>query len=205
MSVLHPWREAEDHLAAADPIIRDLIVRYGPCRLEPDSDFFGILCNSIISQQLATKAAAAIHARFTAYFENSPTPSKVAEAPFEELRGLGLSNQKATYLQDLATKVSSGQITPELFPSMPDEEIIKQLVTVKGIGIWTAQMFLIFALNRPDVFPTDDFGVRKAMMVLYQLDAMPGKTVMEPIAKPWQPWRSVASWYLWRSLENKPM
>lgn len=205
MSALHPWREAGDHLAACDPIIHKLIDRYAPCRLEPNNDFFGILCNSIISQQLATKAAAAIHARFTAHFNDTPTPDRVAGTPFEELRGLGLSNQKATYLQDLAIKVSSGEITLERFPAMPDEEIIKQLVAVKGIGVWTAQMFLIFALNRPDVFPTDDFGVRKAMMVLYQLESMPSKPVMEPIAKPWQPWRSVASWYLWRSLENKQM
>ena len=205
MSAPHPWREAEDHLAASDPVIRQLIGRYGPCRLEPNNDFFGILCNSIISQQLATKAAAAIHARFIAYYDNNLTPARVAESAFEDLRGLGLSNQKATYIQDLASKVLAGEVTPERFPAMPDEDIIKQLVTVKGIGVWTAQMFLIFALNRPDVLPTDDFGVRKAIMVLYQLNAMPGKAVMEPIAKPWQPWRSVASWYLWRSLDNKPM
>ncbi|HMM20958.1 MAG TPA: DNA-3-methyladenine glycosylase 2 family protein [Selenomonadales bacterium] len=203
MLASHPWNEAEKHLISSDPVMSQLIDRYGPCRLEPNDGFFAILCNSIVSQQLATKAAAAIYARFAAYYAGDVSPARVAESPAEDLRALGLSNQKVAYVRDLAAKTLAGDLTPERFPAMPDEDIVKQLVTVKGIGVWTAQMFLIFALNRPDVLPTDDFGVRKAFMTLYRLDAMPGKEVMETIARPWRPWRSIASWYLWRSLENK--
>jgi len=198
----NPWQEAETHLSSSDEFMSNLIARYGPCTLQPRSDYFTQLCKSIVSQQLATKAAAAIFGRFAVHFDHVPTAGEVAAAPREKLRELGLSHQKITYMYDLAAKVLDGNITLAHFAALPDEEVINQLVTVKGIGVWTAQMFLIFALNRPDVLPTDDFGVRKAIMLGYCLEAMPGKTQMEMIAAPWQPWRSIASWYLWRSLEN---
>lgn len=196
------WQEAEDHLGAADEFMAALIARYGPCSLQPRGDYFTQLCKSIVSQQLATKAAAAIFNRFSVHFGHVPTAEEVAAAPREKLRELGLSQQKITYMYDLAAKVVDGHIALARFEDLPDEEVINQLVTVKGIGVWTAQMFLIFALNRPDVLPTDDFGVRKAIMLGYCLEAMPGKPQMEMIAEPWRPWRSIASWYLWRSLEN---
>ncbi len=198
----NPWQEAEAHLSAVDELMAALIPRYGPCALQPRDDYFTQLCKSIVSQQLATKAAAAIFNRFAVHFGHVPTAEEVAATPREKLRELGLSQQKITYMQDLSAKVLDKHITLARFAALPDEEVINQLVTVKGIGVWTAQMFLIFALNRPDVLPTDDFGVRKAMMRGYCLEAMPGKTQMEMIAQPWRPWRSIASWYLWRSLEN---
>jgi DNA-3-methyladenine glycosylase II len=198
-----PWHEAEAHLAAADPAQRNLIAKYGPCRLAPKTDYFGVLCNSVISQQLAVKAADAIHSRFITYFGGTPSEAAVLAAPPEELRALGLSGKKVEYITDLAAKIAAGDITPGRFPVMSDDEIITQLVSVKGVGVWTAHMFLIFALNRPDVLPFGDFGVRKAMMLVYGLEAMPDKATMEKVAARWCPWRSIASWYLWRSLENK--
>lgn len=197
------WSEAEAHLTAVDPAQRPLIEKYGPCRLTPQTDYFAVLCESIVSQQLAVKAADAIHGRFIAYYGGAPPTAAVLATPPEELRALGLSGKKAEYILDLAAKIAGGAITPSDFPAMTDDDIIEQLVSVKGVGVWTAHMFLIFALNRPDVLPVGDFGVRKAMMLNYGLDAMPDKATMERIAVHWRPWRSVASWYLWRSLENK--
>lgn len=200
----HPWREAEDHLTVCDPVLRAIISSYGPCTLRPKTDYFGVLCESIISQQLAVKAADAIHARFTAYYGGHPTPDKITDTATLKLRELGLSGQKAAYMLDLAEKTASGAIDPDRFPDLDDDTVVAQLTAVKGIGVWTAHMFLIFALNRPDVLPVGDFGVRKAFMLAYRLDAMPGKAAMEKLAAPWRPWRSIGSWYLWRSLENKP-
>lgn len=197
------WQQAEHHLAAVDPVQSELVKKYGPCRLTPQTDYFAVLCESIISQQLAVKAADAIHGRFTAYYGDLPAPAAVLATPAEDLRALGLSGKKAEYILDLAAKVAGGAITPSRFPAMADDDIIAQLVSVKGVGVWTAHMFLIFALNRPDVLPVGDFGVRKAMMQCYGLEGMPEKAEMETVAAPWRPWRSIASWYLWRSLENK--
>jgi len=198
----NPWQESEAHLRAADEFRAALITRYGPCSLEPRGDYFTQLCKSVVSQQLSTKSAAAIFGRFSVQFGHVPTAGEVAATPRETLRDLGLSQQKISYMYDLAAKVLDGNITLAHFAALPDAEVINQLVTVKGIGVWTAQMFLIFALNRPDVLPTDDFGIRKAIMLGYCLEAMPGKQEMEMIAAPWRPWRSIASWYLWRSLDN---
>ncbi|MDT8900778.1 DNA-3-methyladenine glycosylase family protein [Anaeroselena agilis] len=198
-----PWHEAETHLAARDPVLAAIISSYGPCALRPKKDYFAVLCESIVSQQLAVKAADAIHDRFTAYYGGEPTPDKLAATPPEKLRELGLSGRKAEYMLDLADRFRRDAITPAAFAAMPDGEIIDQLISVKGIGVWTAHMFLIFALNRPDVLPVGDYGVRKAFMLSYALDALPGAKLMENIAAPWRPWRSIASWYLWRSLENK--
>ncbi|MDR3561077.1 MAG: DNA-3-methyladenine glycosylase [Negativicutes bacterium] len=202
MTTQNTWYQAENHLAGTDEFMAALVARYGPCPLQPRADYFTQLCKSIVSQQLSTKSAAAIFGRFSSLFGHTPTAAEVAATPRETLREQGLSQQKITYLYDLAAKVADGTISLEHFAALPDEEVITQLVQVKGVGVWTAQMFLIFALNRPDVLPTDDFGVRKAIMQGYCLEAMPGKLEMELIAEPWRPWRSIASWYLWRSLEN---
>lgn len=196
------WHEAQGHLAACDPVLCNLIDRHGSCSIGPNQDYFAILCESIISQQLAARAAAAIAGRFSEYYGGEVTPDRVAETAMETLRSLGLSNRKATYILDLAEKVLAGTITPKEFPALPDEAIIRQLVAVKGIGVWTVQMFLIFSLNRPDVLPTDDYGIRKALMLFYGLENLPDKTTMEKLAEPWRPWRSVACWYLWRGLAN---
>jgi len=197
-----PWLDAERHLSVADGLMATLITKHGPCLLTPGSEHFSQLCGSIISQQLATKAADAIFGRFSAFYGLQPSPTEVAATPPEKLRELGLSSQKTLYILDLAAKVLNGQLSLNHFTDQSDQEVINQLITVKGIGVWTAQMFLIFALNRPDVLPVDDFGLRKAIMLRYALPAMPTKDEMEAIAKPWRPWRSIASWYLWRSLDN---
>lgn len=197
-----PWRDAEAHLIACDPVLAGIIARYGHCTLKPRDDSFSVLCDSVISQQLAVKAAAAIYARFTAHCGGVPTPAAVAATPPEKLRELGLSGRKAGYILDLAARFRDGAITPGRFAAMADQEIIDQLVSVKGIGVWTAHMFLIFALNRPDVLPVGDYGVRKAFLLAYGLDVLPGAAHMETLAAPWRPWRSIGSWYLWRSLEN---
>lgn len=203
MIAANPWAQAEKHLAASDPYMAGLIEKYGPCRLTPHSDYFAILCDSIISQQLATKAADAIAKRFAAHYGGRPAPEKIAATAPQTLRELGLSGQKCKYMLDLAAKTLDGHIAFDRFAAMPDEEITARLTGVKGIGVWTAQMFLIFALNRPDILPTDDFGIRKAFMLGYGLGEMPDKKTMAALAAPWRPWRSAASWYLWRSLENK--
>lgn len=198
-----PWQQAQTHLAASDPVLAGIIARYGPCTLGPQTDYFAVLCESIVSQQLSIKSSDAIYARLAAHCGGAPTPAALLATPPEKLRELGLSGQKAEYLLDLAANFAGGAITLAAFPAMSDEEIIAQLVGVKGIGVWTAHMFLIFALNRPDVLPVGDYGVRKAFLLAYRLDALPGAKTMENIAAPWRPWRSVASWYLWRSLEKK--
>lgn len=198
-----PWHDAETHLSACDPVLARIIAWYGRCTLRPRTDHFAVLCDSIISQQLAVKAADAIYRRFAGHYDGTPTPGKLVATPPEKLRELGLSGRKAEYMLDLAGKFHSGAITPARFAAMSDDEIIAQLIGIKGIGVWTAHMFLIFALNRPDILPVGDFGVRKAFLLAYDLDAMPGAAHMESIAAPWRPWRSIGSWYLWRSLENK--
>lgn len=196
------WKTAENHLLGTDTFMAGLISTWGHCTLRPRTDYFTQLCRSIIGQQLATKAAEAIYGRFAAYYESEPTPALIADTPPQTLRELGLSGQKITYISDLAAHVLDRRLDLENLEALTDQQVIEQLVAVKGIGVWTAQMFLIFALNRPDILPTDDFGVRKAIMRGYGLAAMPKKTEMETIAHCWHPWRSVASWYLWRSLEN---
>ncbi|MEG6584640.1 DNA-3-methyladenine glycosylase family protein [Dendrosporobacter sp. 1207_IL3150] len=197
------WSTAEKHLSLKSDIMSNLISKYGPCSLEPRVDFFASLCESIISQQLATKAADAINRRFTAYYNYKVGPELILSTSIEQLRQLGLSNQKCNYIFDLAAKFQANEITPNAFFTMSDQEIIDQLINVKGIGIWTAQIFLIFALNRPDVFPADDLGLKKALQNLYLLDALPNKTQIENLTTPFKPYRTTASWYLWRSLENK--
>ncbi|WP_425057669.1 DNA-3-methyladenine glycosylase family protein [Sporomusa carbonis] len=181
----------------------EIIKQYGPCTLEPKQQYFSLLCQSIISQQLAAKAADAINHRFITFYGGNPTPDSVADTSWEELRSLGLSGQKTGYILDLARKTLDGTVTPDSFSGMPDEDIIKQLIAVKGIGLWTAQIFLIFALNRPDVFPSDDLGLKKAVQKLYNLDVLPNKILLSNISEKWRPYRTTASWYLWRSLENK--
>lgn len=199
------WHDAERHLSRQDDIMKALIAQHGPCPLRPrpPAEYFSTLCESIISQQLATKAADAINDRFTCHFANQPSPELVAECSAATLRTLGLSGQKAAYMLDLAQKFLDGHITPKHFTSMTDQQIIAQLTSVKGIGIWTAQIFLIFALNRPDVFPADDLGIKKAIQNLNQLPTLPERQYMLTLAKQWHPYATTASWYLWRSLDNK--
>jgi len=196
--------QALQHLRRADPIMRDVIQRAGPFRLKLRRDRFYSLVSSILSQQISGKAAASIRARLEAHV----APERISADNLSlltprKLRTLGVSPQKAGYLLDLAARVRSGELRLDRLSRIPDEEVIEALVQVKGIGVWTAQMFLIFSLGRLDVFPHDDLGVRAAIRNLYGLDDLPNKETSHRIAMPWRPYASVASWYCWRSLEFK--
>lgn len=190
------------HLRAADPVMRDLIHRVGPFRLKLRRDRFQALVYSILAQQISGKAAVAIRARLEHYIAPERlSPQRVVQLTVEELRSVGISNQKGMYLLDLANRVASGELRLDRLGRLPDEKVIEALIEVKGIGVWTAQMFLIFSLGRLDVFPHDDFGVRTAIKNLYGLDGLPNKDLGHRIAAPWRPYASIASWYCWRSLE----
>ncbi|MBI3764672.1 MAG: DNA-3-methyladenine glycosylase 2 family protein [Chloroflexi bacterium] len=193
---------AARHLRRTDPRLAPIIAQVGPCTLRPDRRAFRTLVESIISQQISGKAANAIVGRFRALFPGRPFPSpvEVIAIPLERLRGAGLSNQKAAYVLDLAAKFADGTIRPARFSHMGDDEIAEQLIQVKGIGRWTAEMFLIFALNRLDVLPVGDLGLRAAVQRLYHLRKLPSAATIERLAEPWHPYCTVATWYLWRSL-----
>ena len=190
------------HLQRRDPVMRRLIHQVGPFTLRPQPDRFGMLVRSIISQQISVAAARSIRRRLDELIApDTLTPEVLLELSPAELRTAGLSLQKAKYLHDLALKVNTGQIQLRTIGRHSDEMIIQQLIQVKGIGRWTAQMFLIFALGRPDIFPEDDLGVRSAIRQLYELADLPDQLTCRQIAQPWRPYASVASWYCWRSLE----
>lgn len=176
-----------------------VIARFEKPDIGRDGDTFEALCRSIIYQQLSGKAASTIHGRFLLLFpKKKPTPKLLLKHEREVLRNAGLSNQKTDYLYDLSRKFSEGFITPEKFPEMTDEEIREHLVAVKGIGIWTADMFLMFTLGRPDVLPTLDLGIKKGFQKLFKLKDLPDEKKMQKLAKNWHPYCTIASWYLWR-------
>jgi DNA-3-methyladenine glycosylase II len=190
------------HLRSADPVMRDVIRKAGPFQMQLHRDRFAALVYSILSQQISGKAAAAIRNRIIDHFKPGRiTPEGLSRLDSQTLRGLGTSNQKAAYLLDLAGRVASGSLKLDGLGRCSDEEVIERLVEVKGIGVWTAQMFLIFSLGRLDVFPHDDLGVRVAIRDLYGLAELPDKQLSHRIAEPWRPYASIASWYCWRSLE----
>ncbi|WDT76424.1 MAG: DNA-3-methyladenine glycosylase [Candidatus Manganitrophus sp.] len=190
-------------LAEADPVLSTFIDAIGPCRLTHAPDPFVSLVEAIVSQQLSVKAADTIFQRLVAICPRSlVTPKAIFSIPKEELRGVGLSRQKIAYVKDLAGRWIAAEIRPKEFHSLPDEEIIARLVAVKGIGRWTAEMFLIFALNRTDVLPVGDLGLKKAVQRAYGLRKIPSPERIQKIARPWRPYRSIATWYLWRSLNQ---
>ncbi|MCI0534994.1 MAG: DNA-3-methyladenine glycosylase [Verrucomicrobiales bacterium] len=195
-------RVALKHLRSADPVLDDLIERVGPFRMKVDRDRFRSLVGSIISQQISGSAARSIRARL----EQLVAPRKIAPETIgrlspEQLRGAGLSGQKTRYLVDLATKVERQEVRLKSVARMPDDAVIEELVQVKGIGVWTAQMFLMFSLGRMDVFPHNDLGIRSALRNLYDLEELPDKETSHRIAAPWRPYATMACWYCWRSLE----
>jgi DNA-3-methyladenine glycosylase II len=194
-------------LARRDPILRDLMRRHGACGLAAAqrSDPFRALCHAIIAQQLSTKAAATIEARFSARFGGQPTPDAVSQAADEELRSVGLSPQKLRYVRDLCGRIGDGSLALHSLDVLPDDEVIAALTSVKGIGRWTAEMFLIFRLHRPDVLPVDDLGILKAVQRVYGLRRVPSPDRLTKIGEAWRPYRSVACWYLWASLDNTPV
>jgi DNA-3-methyladenine glycosylase II len=169
------------------------------------SDPFIALTHAIISQQLSTKAAATIARRFDALFEGRPTAAAVASATESDLRSVGLSTQKLRYMRDLAEKIENGVLRLDLLDEMSDQDVIEALTLVKGIGRWTAEMFLMFRLHRPDVLPTDDLGIVNAVKRAYQLRSRPTAKRLLRLGESWRPYRSVACWYLWASLGNAPL
>lgn len=187
-----------------DAHLAPLIARHGEPTLRPQRNAFRALAESIIYQQLSGKAAATIFDRFLDLFPGRqfPAPGRLLTVPMPRLRSAGLSTQKATYLLDLASKFCDGTVQPRKFSRMADEEIAEHLIQVKGIGPWTADMFLMFALNRPDVLPVGDLGIRNGFRKLYGLRKEPTPAKMLALAEPWRPYRTVASWYLWRALEE---
>jgi|SRR5579883_490069 len=199
-------QQALRHLRRRDPVMREVIRKAGPFTMRPRRNRFQSLVYSILGQQISGKAAAAIRGRLVDYLKPEQiSPQTIARLTPETLRSLGISSQKSNYLLDLAERVASGQIQLNRMARMPDEEVIAKLIQVKGIGVWTAQMFLIFSLGRPDVFPHDDLGVRAAIRNLYGLGDLPTKEISHQIAAPWRPYATVASWYCWRSLEFPPL
>jgi len=218
-------RKAVTHLKKSDPVMRAMIERLGPCRMRFGPPEFHSLAEAIVYQQLNGKAAETIFKRFAALAGEPLTPEGILKLSDEQMRGAGLSKQKTAYLKDLAAKTSIGLVDFARLPDLPDAEVVEHLTQVKGIGVWTAQMFLMFTLKRENVLPTGDFGVRMAMYKHY-LDRprakatkrsaaakksrkrkikLPSPEQMEKIAKRWEPYRSVACWYLWKSLDTKTL
>jgi DNA-3-methyladenine glycosylase II len=194
-------REAMLHLRSADPVLARVIDAVGPIEIALRRERFASLSRAIIFQQLAGAAARTIHDRFVALYPGRrfPSPRQVLNASAEDLRRVGLSRQKSLYLRDLAAHIENGTLNFHRFSKMDDEEIIVDLTRVNGIGRWTAEMFLIFNLGRPDVLPVDDLGVRNAARRLYRMRKMPDAKRLRALAERWRPYRSAASWYLWRS------
>ncbi len=194
------FRKAQRHLARRDPVLKRLIGLVGPCTLQPESDGFAVLVRSVIAQLISTKAAASIHARLLERLGKAGlTPAAVLKAGEAKLRAVGLSQTKALALLDLAGRARRGVLPLADFPALSDEEVIGHLVPVRGIGRWTAEMFLIFSLGRMDVLAVDDFGLRAGVRDHYGLAELPGRAFLRQHAEPWRPYRSIATWYLWRS------
>jgi len=203
--------EPLEHLRAADPVLRAIIDRYGPDGLLErreggQTEHYGALVRAIVGQQLSTKAAAAIYRRLADRFGgDAPTPQEVLADDPEEMRAAaGLSHAKVAFLRSLAEHALDGSLELDKLDQLSDDEVVAELTAVKGIGVWSAHMFLMFHLERPDVLAVGDLGIRKAMMVAYGLDEMPLAMAMEAIAEPWRPYRTLACRYLWRSLNNEP-
>jgi DNA-3-methyladenine glycosylase II len=193
------------HLARRDPVLKGLIRAVGAYTLQPDgSDRFGLLVRAIISQQISGKAAKAIHGRVRKTLGGRVTPRGLLNASDEALRAAGLSTGKLLSLRDLAGKVHSREVPLNRLHTWPDEEVIDHLVPVRGIGRWTAQMFLIFALGRLDVLPVDDLGLRAGAQRGYGLVELPRRQELEQLAEVWRPYRTIATWYFWRSLGAVP-
>ena len=198
---------ADAALAGADPVMARLVERLGPCAIPvrrlPGGPF-GALARSILYQQLAGKAAFAIHARFTALFEEgTPTAEAVVALPDTALRSAGLSGSKAASIRDLAQRVVAGSLRLDDLPRRTDEQVIDRLVAVRGIGRWTAEMFLIFTLGRLDVWPVGDYGVRSGFARAHRLPETPKPNDLMVLGEPYRPWRTAAAWYCWRAAEDK--
>jgi len=194
-------------LSQHDPIMAALAERIGLCTIQPHSDYYRELVESIISQQLSVKAADTITRRFRELFGgHSPLPHEILAVSVDQLRGVGLSRAKAAYVQDLAAHILDGRLEVNKLPELSDEAVIAELTAVKGIGEWTAHMFLMFSLGRLDVLPVGDQGIRTGIQRLYKLTSLPDAATIRELADThhWHPFASVACWYIWKSLDNEP-
>lgn len=198
-------RRAEAVLADADPVLATLIARHGPFRPRPGVDPYSSLVRTVLYQQLAGAAASSIDRRWRALYSDdghTPTPAEILATSDEQFRSAGVSRQKAGYLRDLALHVADARLDFAAIGRMPDTEAIARLTGVHGIGEWSAQIFLMFELGRPDVLPTGDLGMRKGMQIAYALAAMPTPAQAREIGERWAPYRTVGSWYIWRAVET---
>ena len=198
------WKDAIAALSERDAVLRKLIATHRGICLQSRGDAFQTLARSIAGQQISVKAADAVWKNLAARITEF-TPQVLAKCEARDLRACGLSGQKAQYLKDLAFKFDSGALREAMWTALEDEALIAELTKVKGIGRWTAEMFLLFHLTRPNVFPVDDIGLQRAMSLQYNHGEPVSKLKMRAIAENWLPWRSVATWYLWRSIEPIPV
>jgi DNA-3-methyladenine glycosylase II len=206
-SFIEDLKKAERSLSRRDQQLRGLIKRHGPCLIRPHNRYFETLVEAVISQQLSTKAADTICNRFKAVYapDRFPAPERILATPSETLRATGMSNGKVSFVKDLAAKTQDGALKFNRVAKMSDDEVIEMLTQVKGIGVWTAHMFMIFSLGRMDVLPVGDLGIRRAVERLYGFDHLPTAAEIEQVAEErgWRPYCSIASWFLWRSWEEK--
>ncbi len=198
------WTQASQDLARTDVVMAELVERHAGESVVSRGDPFATLVRSIVGQQISVKAADSVWARLIAALP-ALTPAAVLACATEQLRACGLSARKVEYVSDLAAHFDGGQIHTHRWPAMEDAEIIAELTAVRGIGVWTAEMFLIFNQLRPDVFPLDDIGLQKAVARHYLAGERPSRRQLADIGDRWRPWRSVATWYLWRSLDPVPV
>jgi 3-methyladenine DNA glycosylase/8-oxoguanine DNA glycosylase len=203
------YARARRVLLRRDPVLAAIIRRHGPCGLgaaRDRFDHFEMLVRAIVFQQLSTKAATTIHSRLMGLMPGGrPTPAALAALDDARLRSVGISRQKGGYLKDLCLRVASGEVALDDLDAMADEEVIASLTRIKGIGRWTAEMFLIFRLQRPDVLPVGDLGILNAVQKAYRLRSSPKPARLVKLGEAWRPYRSIACWYLWRSLDNEPV
>jgi DNA-3-methyladenine glycosylase II len=198
------FAKARRHLSRKDARLKRIIARVGPCTLQPNSDHFGLLVRSIVSQQISTKAALAIHHRLSAAVGRPIRPGAILKATDDDLRAAGLSQGKTRSLRDLAEKCVSKQVRLKQLAELDNEAVIEQLIPVRGIGRWTAEMFLIFGLGRLDVLPVADFGLRSGMRREHGLDELPSAALLRELTAGWAPYRSIGTWYIWRSFGDVP-
>jgi DNA-3-methyladenine glycosylase II len=201
-------RDAADHLSLSDSILAPVIQQFGLATIEPHKNYYQELVDSIIGQQLSVKAARSIRTRFYALFGGNelPEPEEILSKSVEELRTAGLSGAKARYVQDLALHVLEGRLKFDSIDNLSNEEVIRELTAVKGIGEWTAHMFMMFCMGRLDILPVGDLGIKNGIMKLYGFEVAPTPEQMREIAVEcnWHPYESVAAWYIWQSLDNTP-
>lgn len=199
--------QAAEHLAVRDPKLAPVITKYGPCSIRPHKDYYRELVDSIISQQLSVKAAAAIEKRFVALWDgNYPSPEQILQKDIEDFRAAGLSYAKGNYVRDIARHILDGELKLDQLDDLSNEEVTAELVAIKGIGEWTAHMFLMFCMGRSDVFPTGDLGIKNGMRALYGFKDVPTVEQMreKAVKSSWHPYESIACWYIWKSLDNEP-